>query len=140
MKKEAKKARNEEYTGKNRGRPQNTPTKHGEVPVENNTTPSYSMIEQSQFQHNTEVYNGGLVRQPYINGAGASNFEWVFAGNARKAQDGGVWSDTCDAEANPKLSLGSNNIAIEAKLRRRKTKLNFKEPERRGGIRHRRGR
>lgn len=101
---------------------------------------SKNVIEQGQPNPAAQGKNGGLVRQPVKDGGGYTHFEWLFAGNARKAQDGGMWSDTCDAEADPKLSLGSNNRAIEATLRRHKDKLNYKEPERRGGVRHHRGR
>jgi len=99
-----------------------------------------SVIEQHKPEPHIKARNGGLVRQPVLDGGGRSSFEWVFAGNAKKPQDGGEWSDTCDATADPKLSLGSNNMAVEAKLRKCKAKLNYKEPERRGGARHRRGR
>jgi len=120
--------------------PKKCQTNPEEVPDNINTKPQQSDIEQPKCNDGVTFCNGGLVRQPYIDGAGRSNIEWVFAGNAKKAQAGGEWSDTCDAEADPKLSLGSNNMAIEAKLRKHKIKLNYKEPERRGGIRHRRGR
>jgi len=113
---------------------------HGEVPGNINTTTQQSNIEQQEPQPNTKPRNGGLVRQPVKDGGGYTHFEWVFAGNAKKAQDGGEWSDTCDATADPKVSLGSNNMVVEAKLRKHKDKLDYKEPERRGGARQRRGR
>jgi len=102
----------------------------------------YGRTQQSDIEqvYETQHKNGGLVRQPVLDGVGRSGFEWVFAGNAKKSQDGGEWSDTCDATADPKLSLGSNNMVLEAKLRKHKDKLNYKEVERRGGVRHRRGR
>jgi len=112
----------------------------GEVPDNINTTTQQSNIDEQTPQPNTKVRNGGLVRQPVKDGGGHTHFEWVFAGNTKNPQVGGKWSDTCDHKADPKLSLGSNNTAVEAKLRKHKAKLNYKEPERRGGARHRRGR
>jgi len=105
----------------------------------------YGRTRQSNIEQVCEIpgvqyMNGGLVRMPVLDGGGYSTFKWVFAGNAKKAQDGGEWADTCDLIADPKLSMGSNNMAVEAKLRKHKAKLNYKEPERRGGIKHRRGR
>jgi len=139
--------------------PEKRQLKAGEVPVIIDTRNIYSGIGDEYRFRKTEHKNGGLVRQPVKDGGGHTHFEWVFSGGARRYETpafGEMSTPTIihaavphpglkpdfsfhrESNPNPVWSLGTNTLNIEAKLRKHKVELDYKEPERRGGVRHKR--
>jgi hypothetical protein len=106
-----------------------------------------SLIEDEQIIPEHRHCNGGLVRQPVKDGGGYTHFEWVFAGNARTTIVSNRRPDYSDHVAwnpKPEWSLGTNTLAIEAKLRKHKQQEGYTEVtpkvQRRGGKRRGAGR